>query len=604
MGQKYEDALATRQRRMDVALNREPADTIIEDCLILDVYTGTFLRGGIAIVGKYIAYVGDVDDLKGPKTTIVEGKGRIAIPGLIDGHIHTYESHLPISEVSRGFVRYGITTIVTDFYGEAVVRGLDAIKACLSEAAEQPLNSVFILPMPALYQDDPFAHTKTIDLAKMEEMATWANCHGLNECFVRNLTGGEPQLRRLVDVVQANGGKVCGHGSEANEREIQAWGGWVRRLDDHEAIRGDEALAKVRAGIHIIAREGSGVSDVANIVRHFLEQKAELRRVSFCTDILSPVDLLRRGSIDYCVRLCIGLGVPAVTAVQMATINSAECHQIDDDVGAIAPGRRADVVLLRGSLEDFEIGTVVAAGKVVAEDGVNVEERLAVKRPDFAYGTVRIGDINADSFSVAAPQGAQGVLARVIGVGDGTIVTRSLQRQLPVSGGHVQPLPEQGISLIAAIDRHTGKGTLGVGFVEGFGLSRGAMASSYNPHYQHVLVVGANPADMAIAAKECERLGGGFVVVDNRTVVASVPLPLYGLLSEESVDTLGKQIANSIAKLRDLGCPLETPFHTLAFTGLPVSIGTLKINSRGLVDVWKGETVPVVVSTVTEAVTA
>jgi adenine deaminase len=333
-------------------------------------------------------------------------------------------------------------------------------------------------------------------------------------------------------------------------------------------------------------------------VRFLLEKKAELRRVSFCTDILSPVDFLQRGSIDYCVRLCIGLGVPAITAIQMATLNSAECHLIDDDVGSLSPGRRADVILLKGALEDFEIGTVVAAGKVVAEDGRNVEPRVERSRPDFAYGTVRIGDVPASRFRVPAPEGAQGVLARVIGVGDGTIVTRALERRLPVRDGAVQPVPEQGINLIAAIDRHTGKGTMGLGFTEGFGLRRGAMAQTYNPHYQHVLVVGADPADMAVAAKECERLGGGFVVVDGGKVVARVPLPLYGLLSEESIDDLSAQISDAIGKLRGLGCMLETPFHTLAFTGLPVSIGTLKINSRGLIDVWKGETVPVILSAV------
>lgn len=585
-----------RDRRLAVAMKREPADTVLENVKILDVHTGTVFDGGIAIVDHRIAYTGKVSDLIGPKTKVIDGKGRTAVPGLIDGHIHTYESHLPISEVARGFFRHGVTTIVTDFYGESVVRGIDAIRASLQEAETTGLNTVFILPMPALYQDEPFVHTGTIDLKAMEEMAAWDNCHGLNECFVKYLTGGEPRMVRLVDAVQEAGGKVCGHGSEATEEEIQAWGGWVRRLDDHEAISGEEAMAKLRAGIHIIAREGSGVTDVANIVRYLLEQKADLRRVSFCTDILSPVDLLARGSIDYCVRLVIGLGVPPITAIQMATINSAETHQIDDDVGSLSPGRRADIVLVEGDLAEFRIAAVMAAGEIVAEDGKNTKPRATPKRPDFAYNTVDVGSVTAASFTVPAPAGTDGVLARVIGVGDGTIVTRSLERRLPVRNGLVQPAPEQGINLVAAIDRYDGKGQLGVGFAEGFNLKRGAMASTYNPHYQHVLVVGANPDDMLVAAQECAKQGGGFVVVEDGKVKARVPLPLYGLLSEESIDTLGEQIAAAFAALRELGCPLETPFHTLAFTGLPVSIGRLKINSRGLVDVWKGETVPVVVS--------
>jgi adenine deaminase len=585
-----------RERLIDVAVRRTPADLVVRDCRVLDVITGTMFEGGIAVVGDRIAYVGEIEDLVGPDTTLLEGKRRIATPGLIDGHIHTYESHLPVSELARGMFRRGVTTIITDFYGEAVVRGVEAVKASLKEAASSPLNAVFVLPMPALYQDDPFVHTKTIDLARMEEMASWPECHGLNECFTKSLVGGEPMMRRLVDVVQAKGGKVCGHGSEVSEREVQAWGGWVRRLDDHEAVSGEEALEKLRAGIHIIAREGSGVYDVANIVRTLLEKKADLRRVSFCTDLISPLDLLRRGSIDHCVRLCIGLGVPPVTAVQMATLNSAETHQLDHEVGCLAPGRRADIVLLAGELETFTPDLVIAAGKPVAEGGRNLDERQPPKRPDFAHNTVRPGPITPEKFAVVGPQGADNVLARVIGVADGTIITKQLQRRLPVRHGVIQPASEQGVNEIAAIERHSGLGAIGLGFVEGFGLQRGAMASTYNPHCQHMLVVGASREDMAVAATRSAANGGGFVVVDDGKVVAEAPMPLYGILSEASIDELVAQIEAAIAALKRLGCTLEAPFHTLAFAGLPVSIGTLKISSAGLIDVWRGEAVPIVLS--------
>jgi adenine deaminase len=585
-----------RERRMKVAIERAPADCVLRNAEILDVHTGLMAHGGIAMVGDRIAYVGEVEDLIGQETRVLDGRGRIAIPGLIEGHIHTYESHLPITEIARGFFPHGVTTIVTDFYGEAVVRGLDAIKASLAEAAGTGLNILFILPMPALYQDEPFLHTRTINLPEMEEMAAWPECHGLNECFIKNLTGGEPMLRKLVDIVQAHGGKVCGHGSEGSEREVQAWGGWVRRLDDHEAVSGEEALTRLKSGIHIIAREGSGVSDVANIVRVLLASGADMRRVSFCTDILSPVDLVSRGSIDYCVRLCIELGVPPVTAVQMATLNSAECHQIDHDVGSLAPGRRADIILLEGRIEDFTIDTVIAAGKPVVEGGRSIGgSQTPPKRPKFAYDTVKPGRISAAMFEVAAPRQDGEISCRVIGVGDGTIITRSLERSLPIKRGIVRCQPQLGINQIAAIDRHTGKGTTGLGFVEGFGLTSGAMASTYNPHYQHLLVVGSNPEDMAQAAAECARIGGGFVVANRGEVMARVAMPLYGLLSEKPVDRLAEDIASAIEALRGLGCRLKSPFHTLAFTGLPVSIGRLKISSVGLVDVWRGEVVPLFV---------
>jgi adenine deaminase len=588
-----EDRLC-RERRNRIVLDRERADLVITGAKVLDVHTGLIEPRGIAIADKRIAYVGEVEDLIGPLTTVVEADGKTAVPGLIEGHIHTYESHLPIKEISRGFFRHGVTTIITDFYGESVVGGISAIRASLDEAASTPLNTIFILPMPSLYQDLPFLHTGTITMKEMEAMAAWPECHGLNECFIKNLTGGEPNLRKLVDIVQSRGGKICGHGSEGSKHEIQAWGGWVRRLDDHEAVSGDEALEKLRAGIHIIAREGSGVSDVANIVRILIERGADMRRVSFCTDILSPVDLVNRGSIDYCVQLCIELGVPPITAIQMATINSAETHQIDDDVGSLAPGRRADLLLLSGELKDFVIDTVFAAGQVVVKDGRNVQPHLPVKRPDFAYNTVNPGPISAESFAVPAPAGQSRVRVRMIGVGDGTIITRDLTGELPVKDGLIQTISDQGVNKIAAIDRYTAKGTLGLGFVEGFGLKRGAMASTYNPHYQHLLVVGANDADMAFAAKEIEQMGGGFVVVVDGRVLARVPLPLYGLLSEASVDDLAADIAKAIAALHGLGSSLTSPFHTLAFSGLLVAIGRLKISSVGLVDVWAEKIVPLI----------
>lgn len=586
--------LLGRERRSRVVLKRDPADVVLRDANILDVHTGLIEPGGIAIVEDRIAYVGEVDDLIGSSTKVIDARGRIAIPGLIEGHIHTYESHLPIREIARGFFRHGVTTIVTDFYGEAVVRGMDAIKASLQEGAGTALNIVFILPMPALYQDQPFLHTGTITLKEMEEMADWPECHGLNECFIKNLTGGEPMLRRLVDIVQRNGGKVCGHGSEGSTQEVQAWAGWVRRLDDHEAVSGGEALDRLKAGIHVIAREGSGVSDVANIVRVLLQRGADMRHVSFCTDILSPVDLVERGSIDYCVRLCIDLGVAPIAAVQMATINAAETHQIDHDVGSLSPGRRADIILLDGKLEDFTIDTVLAAGKTVVENGVNLEEHAAIRRPDFAYNTVNPGPIDAGRFSIRAPGRGDRARVRVIGVGEGTIITRELARELPVRNGVIRCAAEDGVNIIAALDRHSGKGETGLGFVEGFGLRSGAMASTYNPHYQHLLVVGANEEDMAVAARESAGMGGGFVVVDKGEVLARVPFPLYGLLSEEPIDKLAGDINAAIAALRGLGCPLKSPFHTLAFSGLPVSIGRLKISSAGLVDVWQGKTVPLV----------
>jgi len=584
-----------RQRLLETALQRSPADLVIRNCRILDVHTGQIFDGGIAVVGNRIARVGNIDAVIGSLTRVVEGNERIAVPGLIDGHIHTYESHLPVAELARGLLSHGVTTIVTDFYGEAVVSGPAAVRASLDEAGASLLNIAFVLPMPALYQDRPFMHTGTIDLESMEEMATWPECLGLNECFAKYLLAGEPELRRLVDVVHAQRGKVCGHGAELDYDEIQAWSAYLGAVDDHETVGGEEALAKLRAGIHVIAREGSGVSDLANILRTIVETGADTRRISFCTDILSPLDLLRRGSIDHCVRLAISTGVPAVEAIRMATLNGAECHRLDGICGSLSPGRRADIVLLKGDIDEFEVDTVVAAGQVAVEGGKLPTRLTSPERPSFAYNTVKVPEIAAEMFAVPGPQGTASVRVRVIGVRDGSLITEELERDLAVRDDQIIPAPDRGILKIAAIERHGKSGKIGLGFIEGFGLNAGAIASTYNPHCQHLLVLGTSDEEMAVAAAECARLGGGFVVVAGGAVRASVPFPLYGLLSEEPIESLVSQIERVTNVLHDLGCELSAPFHSLAFSGLPVTIGRLKISSAGLIDVWAGEQVPLVI---------
>ncbi len=275
--------------------------------------------------------------------------------------------------------------------------GSRRVKASLAEGRDTDLNIVFILPMPALYQDEPFLHTRTINFQEMEVMAAWPECHGLNECFIKNLVGGEPMLRKLVDMCRQRVVRCAAMAPKGTEREVQAWGGWVRRLDDHEAVSGEEALARTQVGNPCHCSRGIGRIRRCQYRACAPRQGADLRRVSFCTDILSPVDLMARGSIDYCVRLCIELGVPPVTAVQMATLNSAECHQIDHDVGSLAPGRRADIVLLDGPTRGFHHRHGDRRRRTRRRSMVDIVDgrSASLERPAFAYDTVKPGEISA-----------------------------------------------------------------------------------------------------------------------------------------------------------------------------------------------------------------
>lgn len=591
------------KRALEVSITRSRADLVLRNCQLLNVHTREIYQAGVAVVDDIIAYVGEVGDLIGPGTTVVEGDSRFALPGLIDGHIHTYESHLPIGELAPTMLSHGVTTLVTDFYGQAVVGGPDAVRRELDEARASGINVAFVLPMPALYQDRPFAHSGAIDINDMLTMMGWPECIGINECFVSGVIDQDSDLLALIGEARRRRLKLCGHASEASDPDVQGWLTVLRRTDDHETVSGTEAIAKLRNGVRVIAREGSNVANVESICSSVAAAGIDPRHVSFCADLLSPVDLLDRGHIDYSVKLAQRAGVDAITAIQMATINGAECHRIDDTVGSVSAGLRADIVLVDGPLATLNVATVIAGGRVVVEAGAPRPRTETVDRSSWPRHTVIVPALTAEAIQVRMPQEtnpntrhASASEVRVIEVSDGTIVTSEGRQSLTVDAGVVLSDPLKGVNKIAAFERHGSSGAMGVGFVNGFSLREGAFAQTYNPQSQHLLAVGANDTALLGAARACAEMGGGFAVVDDDGNITRVPLPLYGLLSDAPIEELADELRAALGALHALGCRLKAPFHSLAFAGLAITIGRLKISSAGLVDVWKKQTVPVIVT--------
>ena len=576
-----------------VARGERPADLVITGGTLVNVHTGERYPAGVAVHGELIAAVGDVEAMIGPDTERVDATGLHLTPGLIDAHVHTYEMHLAVPHVASAMLRHGVTTIATDFYGEAVVAGVPAVRASLDAAHATPLNVLFTVPMPAYVQDRPFVHTETIGDADVADMLEWDDCIGIDECFAPLVADGNEVLLDLMERARASGKALCGHGSETHDRALMGWAAVGGHLDDHECIAPEEAVEKARLGIRIVLREGSGASDVKTCLPAITTYGLDPRRFSFCSDLLSPVDLVREGDIDRCVRYAIEAGVDPVEAVRMGSLNAAETLRVDHLLGAVAPGKRADICLVDGPLEDFAVRHVVAGGRLVVRDGEYAGPAPELDYPAAARDTIRLPkDPEASDFAVRTRARGR-VNARVIDVRDGSIVTTEAILPLPVRDGAIQADPAAGVLKLASWERHGRTGKVGLGFVRGFELERGAMASTYNPHCQHLVCVGADDADLAIAARAVRDMGGGFAVVDAGDVIARVPLPLYGLLSERPADELVVEIEAAIAATRTLGCRLSAPFHTLAFVGLPVVIGTLKICSEGLVDVWRQEIVPV-----------
>ncbi|HSZ04130.1 MAG TPA: adenine deaminase C-terminal domain-containing protein [Solirubrobacteraceae bacterium] len=580
----------SRSALLDVALGRSPADLVVEGGTLVNVLTGEIYPADVAIVGDTIAATGSVDGMIGADTIRVRADAKHIVPGLIDEHLHTYETHLTPAALAPAMLTHGVTTIATDFYGEAVVAGRSAIQLQLQLAKALPMNVLWTLPMPAFYQDQPFLHTGSLTAEDMRAMLAWPECIGVNECFAGFVLGRDEVMLELMELARDLGKILCGHASEVRGRDAAAWAAYGGYLDDHECVDPDEVIEKARAGVRIVLREGSGVSDVVNCLPAITRAGLDPRRFSFCSDLLSPVDLLRRGDIDYCVRLAIEAGVPAIDAIRMGSLNAAETLGVERWLGSVAPGKQADLCLVAEPLERFAITDVIAKGRVVVAEG---EYRGPVAIPEYpaeVRQTVKLAATpTAQTFAIPASPG--GALVRVIEVSDGSLITDELHMELPVRDGVYVPEPASAVNKVASFERHGKTGLVGLGFVSGYGLRAGAVASTYNPHCQNLIAVGADDHDMATVASTVAEMGGGFAVVRDGQVLASVPLPLYGLLSDRPAEELVAQIEAAIEAIRSLGSELSAPFHTLAFLGLPVVIGKLKICSLGLIDVWASEVV-------------
>lgn len=585
-----------RRHLIDVALGSRPADTVIRGGKLVNVLTREIYPADVAVLGERIAAVGDVAHTVGPQTVVIDATGKHLTPGLIDQHIHIHETQLNIVAFAAAVLPHGTTGVCTDLYGEMVVGGVKAVRTCLDAARGLPLKVWFMLGTPGYYQNIPFGHSGWPTHEEMLEMLDWPECCGMDDAFASKIAGGDPRILELIDAVQARGKKVCGHGSEVRGRPLNAWIAYVAATDDHECVDPEEAVEKARLGLHISMREGSGCFNVAAVVKAVTEYGVDPRRFCFCTDLISPVQIAEDGHIDNALRQAIRGGVPPAVAVQMATINAAECLKVGDDYGSLSPGKVASILLLDG-LTEFRVAAVIAAGELVARDGQLLKPLVSPRYPAWAYGTVRLPrPLAPEDFVLRVSGNPAQATVRVMTASGSTLVTGEVHETVALSSGAIQADVSRDILKVAAIERVRGTGEVGVGLIRGFALRRGAIATTYNSQQQNLIVLGTNDPDMTLAANTLATVGGGFVVVDGGEVKGLLELPLFGLESDRPYADVLDRLRELNRILADAGCRFPAAFHTLGFMGLPVDIGTLKISPKGLVDVWRGEIVSLVLS--------
>jgi adenine deaminase len=555
-----------------VARGDEPADLLLKNARVVNVFTGDIEETHIAIVHSRIVGLGDYQARE-----VVDLGGRYICPGFIDAHVHIESAMVPPNEFARAVVPRGTTAVVTDPHEIANVLGLEGIRYMLDMAKYNPLNVYVMAPscVPSTDMETTGAALYWYDLQALQHEPYVL---GLGEMM--NFPGVVNGVPEVLDKLRAFQGRVKdGHAPGLNGKPLMAYA-TANIGSDHECTTVEEARQKLGLGMFIFLREATNAHNLRDLLPVVTRHTS--RRICFCTDDRLPADLLDEGHIDHMVRVAIAEGVDPVTAIRMATLNPSEYFHLHDQ-GAIAPARRADMVVF-SDLQAPRAEMVYRDGKLVAQDGQVIPWERP-KRPTVLRSSMNV-DWNQVNFSIAA----NGRRVRVIGLIPDQIITEHLVEELPTRDGEVVADPGRGILKMAVIERHLATGNVGLGFVKGLGLKKGAIASTVAHDHHNIVVAGADDESMFSAVQAIAATRGGMAAAYDDTVLAQLPLPIAGLMSDQPIETVRRQMDEVLAAARQLGSPLHSPFMALSFLALPV-IPSLKLTDQGLVDVDKFELV-------------
>lgn len=566
-GQKTDRQLAAKQRIIAVAAGREKADLVLKNAKYLNVFSNEFLCGDIAVANGLIAGVGKYDG-----KTEIDVSGKLVLPGFIDAHIHLESSMVTPAEFAKAVVAHGTTTVITDPHEIANVLGIDGVEYMIQASQNLPIDVHFMIPscVPATEIDESGAELdcKDIDLyldnKKVLGLAEMMN-------YVGVINGDKNVLSKIV-TSQAHHKKIDGHAPELSGNDLNAYIA-AGVYSDHECSTFENALEKLRKGQFIMIREGTAAHNLKALMPLLTQQYYS--RCMFATDDKHPSDLLYGGHIDYIVKQALKNGADPIVALKTATHHAARYFLLNNK-GAIASGYLADIVVV-DNLEDFNVETVFKRGKLVFDGEVKdfsaptVDEKLAEK----CFDTFHLDSVTPSSFKVDGKLG-------LIGLVGGELLTRNLGTADKID-------VENDILKIACIERHKGTNHIGVGYVKGYSLKSGAVATSVAHDSHNIITVGCNDDDIAVAVNAIKDSKGGIAVVENGKIKALLELPIAGLMSDEPLTTVNEKLENAKSSAYELGADKSIdPFMTLSFLSLPV-IPSLRITTKGVFDAenWK-----------------
>jgi adenine deaminase len=553
---------------ISVARGDTTADLLLKNAKIINTFVGIIEEGNVAIYDDRIAGIGNYQKAK--KT--IDLNGNYLAPGLIDGHTHIESSMLHPAQYAQAVVPRGTSAVITDLHEITNVAGFDGIKFVMNWAQKLPLDMFFMAPscVPATHMETSGAEITAQDIKKVLK---WQNVIGLGEMM--NFPGVIYSDKQVLGKITAAKGRVVdGHAPGVTNKRLNAYLA-AGIHSDHETTTTEEGREKLRRGMHLMIREGSSEKNLAALLP--LVNDKTFGRCFFVVDDRSCSDLLREGDIDAVVRKAIQSGLEPVRAIQLATINTAEYFRLYNR-GGIAPGYIANLITIT-DLPKLEIDMVFYKGSLVAKAGKHLESPPKASTKELT-DTVRIKPFGIEALKLTA----RGESFPVIEIIRGQIVTKKRIERVKTKDGAVVPDLEEDILKLVVVERHKASGNIGLGLVKGFGLKRGALASSIAHDSHNIVVVGTNDQDIFTAVKEIERLQGGLVVCSNGKILASLPLPIAGLLSPEPLEAVVNKF-EKVEKLADgLGNVPPAPFAILSFLALPV-IPELKLTDMGLVDV-------------------
>lgn len=577
-----------------VAMGNKKADTVIRNANLINVCTKEIIPNvDVAIAKGRIALVKEATHCIGEETKVIDAQGKYIAPGFLDGHIHVESSMMSVSEYAKAVVPHGTVGIYMDPHEICNVLGMDGIKYMIESGKNSPLKNMVTTPscvpaVPGFEDTGAFMGVKEV-----EETMKWKEVVGLGEMMnFPGILNSDEQAHGIVGATLKANKIATGHYSIPDiGNGLHAYiASGVRCC--HESTRKEDALEKMRLGMYAMIREGSAWHDLQEVIKAIHEEKVDSRFAVLISDDTHPHTLLHEGHLDHIVKRAVEEGIDVLTAIQMVTINCAQCFQMDHDLGSITPGKCADIVFI-DDLKSLHISKVMIDGNIVAENGKMVIELPRYTFPQKATQTMKIKEtITPASFKVET-QKDNSVLTRVMEIIPERVGNVELHLNLPIKDKGIQADITQDVLKVVVFERHHATGTKGFGFVKGFGIKNGAIASTVAHDAHNLMVVGTNDEDMAIVANALVACGGGMAVACDGKVIGIVELPIAGLMDDKPLEEMAARVAKLDDCWKIIGCEIESPFMTMALLAL-ACLPELRLTNKGLVDCVNFTFVPLV----------